>query len=93
MLVLLGIVAALYERERSGLGQVSTPRWSTASASCPRLACSARSPTNNHSTQPHKPHNPLSTFRGNLTLGDVRNELRYVSAWLDQELTILEGAE
>jgi hypothetical protein len=28
------------------------------------LACSARSPTNNHSTRPHKPHNPLSTFRG-----------------------------
>ena len=27
------------------------------------------------------------------TLSDFRNQLRYVSAWFDQELTILEGAE
>jgi hypothetical protein len=27
------------------------------------------------------------------SLGDFRNELRYVSAWFDQELTKLEGTE
>jgi hypothetical protein len=91
MLVLLGIVAALYERERSGLGQVIDAAMVDGVSILSQIGM--LSPIAYEQSLNAAAQAPCPLFGGNLTLGDVRNELRYVSAWLDQELTILEGAE